>query len=88
MLSSLLKQIKLLLLLLLLFPIFPNVTREPCKIWIPWHHFLIKGVSLNGEELTHFGGMIVWDGDNGADRVICTGNGFTIEDVRVGVIKV
>ena len=31
--------------------------------------------------------MIVWDGNDGADRVVSVGNGFTSKDVRVGVIK-
>jgi hypothetical protein len=72
---------------LLLFHIFPNVTRWSCNIRIPQHHFLIKGVRLNGEILTHFGAIIVWDGDDGADRVVSVGDGFTSKDVRVGVIK-
>src|ERR1700690_1485432 len=81
------KPIKLLLLLLFLSPIFPETTRGPCKIRIPRHHFLIKGVRLNGEVSTRFGSMIVWDGDNGADRIFSTRDGFTSEDMRVGVIK-
>ena len=31
--------------------------------------------------------MIVWDDNDGADRIISMGNGFMSKDVRVGVIK-
>ena len=37
--------------------------------------------------MTRFGGVIVWDGDNGAGRVFSTGNGFVSKDMRFGVIK-
>src|ERR1700729_4194602 len=81
------KPIKLLLLLLFLSPIFPEAMRGPCKIRTPQHHFLIKGVRLNGEVLTRFGSMIVWDGDDGADGIFRARDGFTSEDMRVGVVE-
>jgi hypothetical protein len=31
--------------------------------------------------------MIVWDGNDGADRVFSMRNGFTSKNVRIGVIK-
>src|ERR1700683_4260386 len=73
------KPIKLLLLLLFLSSIFPEAMRGPCKIRIPWHHFLIKGVRLNGDVSTCFGSMIVWNGDDGADGIFCTRDGFTTD---------
>src|SRR6202034_4079345 len=81
------KPIKVLLFLLFLSPIFPEAMRGPCKIRIPRHHFLIKGVRLNGEVSTRFGSMIVWNGDDGADGIFCTRDGFTTEDMRVGMVE-
>jgi len=77
----------LFLLLLLLLPIFPNMMRGPGEIWIFQHHYLIKHVGLNGKMPTHFSSVIVWNGNNGADRVLRVGNGFTGEDMRTSVVE-
>jgi hypothetical protein len=76
-----------LFLLLLLLPIFPGAMRGFCEIRIPWHHYLIECIGLNGEIPTHFGGMIVWNGDDVSDRIFNTRDGFMSKDVRVGTIK-
>src|ERR1700683_3927473 len=81
------KPIKLLLLLLFLSPIFPETTRGPCKIRIPRHHFLIKGIRLDGEVLTRFGSMIVWNGNDGADGLFSARDGFKSEDRGVGGVE-
>ena len=81
------EPVKLHFLFLLLLHIFPNATRGSCKIRIPRHHNLVKGVGLNRKILTHFGDMIVWDGDDSGDRILCARDGFTRKNVRVGVVE-
>jgi hypothetical protein len=34
-----------------------------------------------------FGDMIVWNGDDGSDRIFSMRDGVTSKDVRVGIIK-
>ena len=47
----------------------------------------MKGVGLNGKTPTCFSDMIVWNGDDGSDRIFSARDGVTSKDVRVGIIK-
>ena len=64
-----------------------QIQRGSCKIRIPRHHNLVKGVGLNRKIPTRFGDMVVWDGDDSGDRILCTRDGFTRKNVRVGVVE-
>jgi len=55
------------------------------EIRIPQHHYLIKRVGLNRKMLTCFSSKIVWNGDDGADRIFSVRDGVMSEDVRVGI---
>src|ERR1700679_2742384 len=76
-----------LLLLLLLLPIFPDATRGFGEIRIPRYHYLIKSVGLNRKILTRLGDVIVWDGDDGGDRIFSARDGVTSKDVMVGIVE-
>jgi len=78
-------KLDFLLLLLLLLHIFLNMMRGFGEIRIPQHHYLIKRVGLNRKMLTCFSSKIVWNGDDGADRIFSVRDGVMSEDVRVGI---
>jgi len=52
---------------------------------MPWDHYLIERVGLNIKMPTRFSSEIVWNGDDGADRIFSARDGVTSEDVRIGM---
>jgi hypothetical protein len=47
----------------------------------------VKGVGLNRKILIHFGDMIVWNGNDGSDRIFNARDSVMNENVKVGIVK-